>query len=72
MSKYIFSRVPGYDTFTGDRRIWTTVRRHEFVCFVIDLDTLVGQGFRATTLPECKAAADFFVEHYKFPEKVSI
>ena len=69
MSQYVFSRVPGYSTFTGDKRVWTTPRRKEFVCHVIDLDTMDGVGYKGTTLPEVKQAADYFVQHYKFPKQ---
>jgi len=67
--RYTFARVPGYDVYTGDKRIYTTVRRNEFVCFVIDLETMKGEGRKFPTLTECKHAADYFAQHYKFPEQ---
>lgn len=67
-SRYVFARVPGYETFTGDRRVWTTPRRKEFVCFVIDTETMKGVGFKAPTLQETKVAADQFNATMKFPD----
>ncbi len=67
--RWVFARVPDYSTFTGDKRVWTTPRRKEFVCFAMNLDTLEGMGFKATTLPECKAAADHFAQKFEFPER---
>ncbi len=63
----MFCRIPGYDTFTGDRRVWTTPVRKEFVCFALDRSRMKGVGFRGTTLPEVKAAADLFAQKQEFP-----
>lgn len=68
MTRFTFSRVPGYDVYTGDKRIRCDVRRREFVCFVIDLDGMRGAGFRAGTLAECKKAADHFEAKFCFPD----
>lgn len=64
---YTFSRVPGFDTYTGDRRVWSNQTRHKFVVFVIDMEKFIGQGYMAGTLGEAKFAADYFAKHYKFP-----
>lgn len=69
MSRYVFSRVPGYDTWVGDKRVRANQKRTEFVCFVIDLDTMKGQGFRSSALPEAKAAAEHFTQKFEFPKK---
>ena len=68
MSRISFARVPSYDTWTGDKRIRCDMRRKNFVCFVIDLDTLKGCGFRADTLPLCRKAADLFESTGAFPD----
>lgn len=71
-SRYVFSRVPGFDTFTGDRRVWTTPQRHEFVWFAIDLETMKGRGMSCKTLPEAKVAADQFAAKLEFPDGSTI
>lgn len=70
--RYMFSRVPTYETFTGDKRIWTTPQRKEFVWFVIHLDSMKGLGFKAATLPEAKQAADYFAEKLELPDGTKI
>lgn len=69
MTRLVFSRVPGFDTWTGDKRVRSDVRRSAFVCFVIDLDSMTGSGYSSPTLGETKAVADYFVEHGAFPER---
>lgn len=66
--RYMFARIPTYETFTGDKRIWTTPQRKIFVWFAMDLETMKGVGFKAATLPEAKLAADTFAGTLKLPD----
>lgn len=68
MSRFTFGRVPGYDIYTGDKRIRCDVRRRAFVVFAIDLDSMRGAGVRAETLAEAKKAADHFEAKFCFPD----
>lgn len=70
--RYIFARVPTYETFTGDKRIWTTPQRKVFVWLAIDLETMKGIGFKAGTLPEAKKAADYFSDKLELPDGTKI
>lgn len=72
MTRYVFSRVPGYPHYTGDKRVYADQRRKEFVCFVIDLDTMRGAGFKADSLEPVRHAADHFTEHYQFPDGTKV
>lgn len=70
--RYMFARVPTFETFTGDKRIWTTPQRKVFVWFALDLETMRGLGFKAGTLPEAKAAADYFAAKLELPDGTKI
>lgn len=67
--RYIFSRVPGFSTWTGDKRVYGNQSRTEFVAFVINLDTLEGSGYSSAVLEEVKAAVAYFIQHFKWPTK---
>lgn len=68
MTNYVFSRVPGFTTWTGDKRVHANQRRTEFVAFVINLDTMKGSGFRSPSLPAVKEAVDHFTKNFKWPD----
>ena len=69
---YVFSRVPGYDIWTGDKRIRCDIRRKEFVFFVINTDTMTGRGFKAATLPDAKKEADYFAQKFEFSDGTKV
>lgn len=67
--RYTFSRVPGFSTWTGDKRVYGNQSRTQFVAFVINLDTLEGTGYTSTVLEEVKAAVEHFNQYFKWPTK---
>ncbi len=68
MTKYTFVKIPGYDTWTGDKRVCATRNRKEFAAFVINLDTMKGSGVKGPTLAEVKKSVEYFNKHYKWPD----
>lgn len=66
MTKYTFVKVPGYDTWTGDKRICANRKRDEFVAFVINLDTMQGSGVKGPVLQDIKKQVEYFAKNYKW------
>lgn len=68
MTQFIFSKVPGFGTWTGDKRVHANQTRTKFVAFVINLETLKGSGVSSSNLAEVKQAVEYFNQHFTWPD----